>query len=274
MGNTDRTKLGDQMKMFEHLGGSHQRLMPKLPAIARLDGKAFHTFCKGLEKPFDSRFQSCMEDTTRYLVKETHALLGYTQSDEISLLWYQPDPKSQIFMDGKVHKINSILAGMTSVMFSRLVTNAIPEKENRVPCFDCRTFNVPTLYDVDLYFLWRERDATRNSISGLAQKYFSPEQLHKKNSKDKMEMLHTKDINWNNLPPNSKRGSYFRRVVIERMYSSEELDKLPKLHEARSNPSLMIKRTVVEHIVMPPISKVENFWGIIVDGAAPKEKIQ
>ena len=87
--------LGDRMKDYEGRE-TKRRFLPLLPVCARLDGRAFHTWTKNLERPFDKRFVNLMRDVTSYLVQETNAVVGYTQSDEISLVFYSPDPKSQI----------------------------------------------------------------------------------------------------------------------------------------------------------------------------------
>lgn len=77
--------LGDRMKMYEgQEAGRH--FIPHLPIIARMDGRAFHTFARDLEKPYDSRMMESMCSVTTALVHETNAIVGYTQSDEITAL--------------------------------------------------------------------------------------------------------------------------------------------------------------------------------------------
>ena len=97
------------MKAYE--AREDRRFLPMLPVMARLDGKAFHNFCRDLEQPYDPRLSGWMQMTSHHLVSETGALAGYTQSDEISLLFYSDDPKSQIYFDGRVQKMASVTRG-------------------------------------------------------------------------------------------------------------------------------------------------------------------
>ena len=101
--------FGDRMKLYEGAESS-RRLMPLLPIMARLDGRSFHSFCRGLNRPFDERFKSLMVSVTKFLVEETNAVVGYRQSDESSLCWYSDNIKSQVFFDGRIQKMCSILA--------------------------------------------------------------------------------------------------------------------------------------------------------------------
>lgn len=111
--------LGDRIKAYEQRETS-SKLLPLVPVIVRLDGKAFHSFTKGLSKPYDDDFHNIMNEVTKYLVGETNALIGYTQSDEISLLLYANNTKIQLYFDGKIFKIISVLAAKTSVRFNWL----------------------------------------------------------------------------------------------------------------------------------------------------------
>ncbi|KKL92895.1 hypothetical protein LCGC14_1880070, partial [marine sediment metagenome] len=103
--------FGDRMKMYEK-AESGRRFMPLLPVYARLDGRSFSRFTKGFNRPYDKRMSEAMIDTTKYLVEETNALIGYSQSDEISLVWYSDSIDSQIFFDGKIQKMVSVLAAL------------------------------------------------------------------------------------------------------------------------------------------------------------------
>src|SRR5262245_53206698 len=102
--------LGDRMKQYE-AAEAGRRLMPLVPALVRLDGRAFHSFVRGLARPFDKRLSDLMLDTATFLVRETNATVGYTQSDEISLAWVAEEYDTKIFFDGRVQKMTSTLAG-------------------------------------------------------------------------------------------------------------------------------------------------------------------
>ena len=168
MGSSDNTPLGDRMKQWEFVETS-RKAMRGLPLLARLDGRSFHTYTRGLDRPFDTRLSRCMLGTMEYLVKETHALTGYVQSDEITLLWdVDVNSESQFLFDGKFQKLVSVLAGMASAKFSRLANKFLPLKDELLPVFDCRVWQVPTKAEAANVFLWRELDATKNAISMAA----------------------------------------------------------------------------------------------------------
>jgi tRNA(His) 5'-end guanylyltransferase len=264
--------LGDRMKQYEQVEAS-RRLLPLLPAVARLDGRGFSRFTAGLRRPFDERLSNLMVDTTRHLVRETNAVCGYTQSDEITLAWYAPSPQSQALFDGRLQKTVSVLAGMTTSYFLyRLLADGVlpAEYAARLPHFDCRLWNLPTLEEATNCFLWREWDATKNSLSMAAQEHYSHKELHGKHGGDKQEMLWAKGINWNDFPDFFKRGTFVQRRVVLRKFAADELQQLPPRHTARTNPELLVERTEVVAVPMPPFARVTNRVGVIFHGEAPR----
>jgi tRNA(His) 5'-end guanylyltransferase len=260
-------EFGDRMKMFEKV--SAQRVMPLLPTVARLDGKCFSNFTKGLKRPYDERMSKLMSTLTKILVEETNALMGYTQSDEITLLWYSDNIKKQIFFDGKIQKMISILSALTSVAFNKGLQMTLPEKANESPIFDCRIWQVPNKVEAANVFLWREQDATKNSISMAASHYYSHNQLMNCTGNQKQDMLHEKGINWNDYPSFFKRGIFFQRRHLEIPFTTEEIEKLPEKHEARTNPNVVMNRSTVNALDMPPFNQVINRVAVIFDGAEP-----
>lgn len=248
--------------------------MPLLPVIARLDGRAFHSFCKGLQRPYDERLSMLMIDCTKYLVQETNACCGYTQSDEITLGWFSADFDSEIFFDGRVSKMLSILAAMQSVYFNKMLPKFLTaEYAAKMPTFDCRVWCVPNLDEGANAFLWREHDATKNSISMAARTYYSHSQLDNKNGPAMQEMLWQKGVNWNDYPTYFKRGTFVQRKKTLKPFTAEEIDRLPPKHKARtgSPDSLFFERTEYAAIDMPPFGKVINRPAVIFEGAEPKE---
>ena len=157
-------QFGDRMKLYEHQEAG-RRVLPLLPVCARIDGKGFSKFTKGLQRPYDTRLVELMCQTTAYLVQETQACIGYTQSDEISLVWYSDEYKSQIFFDRRVQKMVSVIASITTAFFNAHLAEHLPEKAGELALFDCRVWQVPTLEEAANTVLWREFDATKNSIS-------------------------------------------------------------------------------------------------------------
>lgn len=261
-------KLGDRIKLYESLA-CPDRLMPGLPIIIRADGVAFHTFTKGLKRPYDEGLSNLMIATTEFLVAETNARCGYTQSDEISLLLYADTHKSQIFFDGRIQKIQSVLAARASVFFNKNLAKWVPSKVNSSPEFDCRIFTVPSKEEAVNVFWWREKDATKNSISMAAQAYYSHNELQNKNSSDKQELLFQKGINWNDYPAFFKRGTYVQKRLVMKPFSKEEIESLPEKHAARTNPNLEILRSDVKRLSLPPLMQVENKIEVIFEGKEP-----
>lgn len=260
--------LGDRMKLYEGIEAD-RRFMPLLPTMARVDGRCFHSFTRGMARPYDETLSKMMTDTMLYLVRETNACMGYTQSDEITLAWHSTDIKSQIWFDGRICKMVSQLAANATLCFYRLVCERLPEYADKLPTFDARVWQVPNRTEGANVFLWREWDATKNSISMAAQSVYSDKQLHGKNGADKQEMLWQKGINWNDSPPQFKRGTFAQRRIVVKPFSAEELEKLPPKHAARSNPALTVERSEWRTLEMPPFGAVENREAVIFDGHEP-----
>ncbi len=261
--------LGDRMKRYEQLA-LPDRFIPKLPVVIRLDGVAFHTFTNGLQRPYDKRLVLAMQELLSFLIKETNAKVGYHQSDELSLLLYSDNPKSQIYFDGRIQKILSVLPARASLYFNQILGEFLPEKKEKNPVFDCRAFVVPTKEEAANAFLWRELDATKNSISMAAQSLFSHKELQGKHSNQMQDMMHQKGVNWNDYPDYFKRGTFMRQEYYNLPFTSCEIEQLPEKHEARTNPNLLVRRKVMKIIKMPPFSKVDNRVDVLFDGAVPQ----
>ena len=257
--------LGDRMKVYE-MAEAGRYLMPNLPILIRIDGKAFHTFTKGLRRPYDVGLTNLMIDTTKYLVEQTNAAIGYTQSDEISLCLL-PASIGEQYLGGRVQKLCSILASMASAYFNHHLSRYIPEKAEELVVFDGRAWNVPSLVEASNVFLWRELDATKNAISMAASAYFSHKSLQGKKGSEMQEMLFTlQGINFNDYPTSFKRGTYARRVSRSSKYSMKEIKSLPLLHKARTNPELVVTRNIVEVIELPRLSTISNRVDALFNG--------
>ena len=204
--------LSTRMKNYEFV--SRTKLTRRTPVIIRLDGKAFHTWTKCLKNqdnsletsPFSNVMHTTMSLTAFNLVNNIqNATLAYAQSDEISILlndW--KGLKTDQWFDGNVQKIVSISASMATAFFNAKINSLYSNIP--VAFFDARVFNIPK-EEVANYFVWRQQDATRNSINMLGQSYFSHKQLQYKNTDQVQEMLFSEhDINWNNIPTWQKRG--------------------------------------------------------------------
>lgn len=215
------------------------------------------------------RFRQLWSITTLQLVSDTGACMGYTQSDEITLAWHSTNAKSQIWFDGRIAKMTSQIAAQATLTFYRLVLERMPEYANRLPTFDARVWNVPNRAEGANVFLWREWDAAKNSVSMAASAYYSHKELMGKNGQQKRDMLHEKGVNWNDYPTLFKRGAYVQRRLEHIPFSAEELDRLPPKHEARTDPSLLVERSVCVPLDLPPLGTVANREAVIFDGAVP-----
>jgi len=211
---TDHSDLGNRMKRYENV--SRIYITPRMPTIVRVDGKSFHSYTRGCDKPWDLRIIEAMSSAARDLLDSIQgSKIAYCQSDEISVLIndYEKFDTSPWF-DKNVQKMSSVSASTATVAFNYAML-AQGERPNKKAIFDARSFTIPR-EDVVNYFYWRQIDAIRNSISGLAQKHFSHKELHKKNTKRMKEMLlRHKNIDWNQCATFQKRGWCVVRKTIK-----------------------------------------------------------
>lgn len=241
--------LVDRLKAQEQAEAG-RKANKDLPLMCRLDGRAFHTFTKGLTRPYDTRLSQLMVDTAAYLIEHTHAKLGYTQSDEITLCWWnKEDSEESLYMfDGKYQKLTSTLAAMASAYFNMRLETAIPEKAfsktGQIQVFDARVWNVSYVEEVYLNFLWRQDDCIKNSISMAAQAKFSPKQLHGVGSEGKKDMLRKIGSPWENEPQFFRTGSFVQRVVKDVVLTNEQLVKIPEQYR----PTGPVPRTIVQEL--------------------------
>lgn len=198
------TDLGDRMKSYEC--AARTTLVPRMPILIRIDGKAFHTFTQGLKRPFCEDLNSTMDLTTHRLLEDIQgAILGYTQSDEISLL-LQCDAKneSEAWFGGGIQKITSVAASMATAYFN----SSWREWNGKTALFDARVWNMPW-EDVPNYFIWRHKDWYRNSVSMAARAHFSHQDCHKQSVSDLMDMLHSIGKPWQDLTDRERNGRFF-----------------------------------------------------------------
>jgi tRNA(His) guanylyltransferase len=231
-------KIMQRIKAF-YESRSRTFLTRRIPVIMRLDGKAFHTYTRGLDKPFDEGLIEDMQETTKYLCKNIQgAKCAYVQSDEISILITDYDKLgTDAWFDYNVQKMTSISASLATGIFNQIRTiRALKEFSEdggwgalidacdfidssvTLANFDSRVFNIPK-EEVPNYFLARQKDAVKNSISMLAQSLYSHKELDKKNSNELQEMCFQKGHNWNDLHFSKKRGSF----IVKNTYVNNEL---------------------------------------------------
>ena len=233
-------ELGTRMKEF-YEGVPKTRLVRRMPVAIRLDGKAFHTFTRGFEKPFDEVLGKSMRETMKYLCENIQGcVFGYTQSDEITLILQDyKELTTDAWFDYEVQKLCSISASMATMAFNKFFAKNVdnylfdtgelgnvPEELSDIgktymkaikkgAMFDARCFNIPKEEVCNLIY-WRQLDATRNSIQMVGQANFSHKELQNKSCNMIQEMLFAeKGINWNDYPTYLKRGSCCIKTTIQ-----------------------------------------------------------
>jgi tRNA(His) guanylyltransferase len=230
-----KDQLGDRMKTFYE-----DRFRTKLPrrayTIIRVDGKAFHTYTKGLNRPFDEGLIEDMNLTAAFLCKNIMgAKLAYVQSDEISILITDFDTQdTQSWFDYNIQKMTSIAASLATSEFNRLrierqfsvymvddngkphySLNLEEMKNIKMAQFDARVFQIPSRIEVENYFIWRQQDAVRNSISSVAQSLYSHKELNGVKTNEMQELIFQKGINWNDYDFRKKRGAVIGKVEVQ-----------------------------------------------------------
>lgn len=207
MANKDA--LGDRMKEYEK--NSRTSLLRRLPVVMRLDGKAFHTFTRAFDRPYDQRLHNAMWEAARTLCDEIQGCrLAYVQSDEITLLLTDWDSyATDSWFDYQVQKMASVAASICTGGFIRGIARQSPGTHGfltgKLPAFDARVWNLPR-HEVTNMFIWRQQDAIRNSISSLGQAHFSAKQLHRQSTQRVREMLVEAGHPWENTPIKQQRG--------------------------------------------------------------------
>lgn len=270
----DKTSLGDRMKWYESQETQGQ-FLPQIPVIVRLDGRAFSKFTKPFERPIDHAFREIMVAVTKSLVDKSNAVIGYTQSDEITLILHTSNPKSDLFFKGRKFKLLSSLAAMASVRFNRLAEKAWPEymdaldETDNLPTFDCRCFQVPSRDEAVNAVLWRELDATKNAIQMAASTLFSHRELMNKNTSQQQEMMWKKGVNFNDYPAFFKRGTYIKKVQIEKPLDPATLAKIPE--DKRPEGNVVFRSAMIE-LKLPPLNRIVNRVAVVFDSEKPALK--
>lgn len=203
--------LGDRMKTYEN--AARYYLTRRMPMIIRVDGKAFHTLTADMKRPWDDGMIDAMISSAKYLCENVqNTKIAYVQGDEISLLLTDYDRLgTEAWFDRNLQKMVSVSAAQATVAFNRSIVKYYPAKSG---VFDSRAFVIPK-EEVNNYFLWRQNDATRNSVQMLARAYFSHKDLHGLgNAEVRDKLFLEKGINWNDIPTHKKRGACVRRMVV------------------------------------------------------------
>lgn len=229
-----KDELGNRMKTY-YENRTRTFLPRRTYTIIRIDGKAFHTFTRGLKKPFDKGLIDDMNETAMYLCKNIQgAKIAYVQSDEISILLTDFDNlNTDAWFDGNIQKITSISSSLATSKFNQLRwiryfneryneteevfgwTWVMDAAKIKLANFDSRTFTIPSNTEVKNYFIWRQQDCVRNSVSIVAQSLYSHNELNGKTVNDMQELIWQKGQNWNDYPATQKRGRFISKKEVE-----------------------------------------------------------
>ena len=174
------------------------------------------------------------------------------------------------FVLRRIQKVVSSLAAYATLKFNKRLPTAIPERAGRDALFDARVWNVPSEEEAANVFLWRELDASKNSISMLGQAHFSHKALHGKHGGEVRDMLHAIGVNWNDCATWQKRGTWVRRTKVATPFEPEEIEALPPKHAARTNPNLIVERSRILRLEMAPFGQVKNRTDVLFRGADPE----
>src|SRR5271170_4253431 len=225
-----RDALGDRMKRYEE--ASRFTLPRRTYTIIRVDGRAFHTWTRGLTRPYDKEFMECMDAAAIKLCENVSgSQFAYVQSDEISVLAVDfLDINTEPWFDGNIQKWASVGAACAASAFNHalgsyvhdnkfmrdnptgrgIITKLGDKEPNAV--FDARVFTIPDPIEVENYFVWRQQDAERNSVMMLARAYASHKALAGKKRADQHEIIHAAGDNWAKHPVRFKHGGVIQRI--------------------------------------------------------------
>ncbi len=267
----DRDEFGNRMKGYEAVETS-RTLPPGLPYYARIDGRAFSTFTRSMQRPFDPRMTAAMIATAKHLVGSTGARIGYVQSDEISLVWLDNTPESEPLFGSKVHKLTSVLASLAAASFQyelrqsfdSVTANTLCEM---LPHFDARVFSLPNKIEAANAILWRTLDARKNALSMATRSFYPAKAMHGADQATMLRMLADKEIDFEAYPDSFRFGTWLRRVLFERTITDEQRSAIPEIY--RPAAGAVVSRSDVCVFEMTEFVFVRNRVEVIFDGADP-----
>lgn len=252
MSKDTKDLMGNRFKAYEAASSMH--MIPGIPKIIRLDGKAFHTFTKGCEQPYDWNIMSAMAAGAVAVMKEIggSARLAYIQSDECSIVLNdKPRIESSPWFDNNLVKMATVSSSIMSVNFSWAYYEALASSgsqagsvEFKPAYFDARIFPVPNVWEMHNAILWRQFDAIKNSKSQYARHYFSQKQVHEKNGEQKVQMMKDQHgFDWHTAPTWTKHGIVVRRGTMGKFEIDMNIpefkvdkDYLAKIYEVPADP--------------------------------------
>lgn len=263
----EKDNFGNRIKAYER--ESESTLDLSKPIIARIDGKRFSKFTKGMMKPFDHRMSHCMANTTLALMDNLHADVGYTQSDEITLVFLPKKDSGNVVIpfNGRVQKATSIFAAMATAEFIReydfiresvekmgdgspfFIEGANPFKHGVTPYFDCRVFNAPNAGEASNVVLWRIQDAIKNAISCAYRWNLGHKSMQNLSGKEMVAGMEANGIDFYNVYEDSIRsGMVYLKVPIVRI--NDKGEEYTRGAISRFSGIDFSKKTFEERVVM------------------------
>jgi tRNA(His) guanylyltransferase len=229
---------GDRMKSYEY--ANEMRYDNDEFLYARLDGRKFSRLTKSLKKPFDDNFRRAMTDTTKYLIEQTNATIGYVQSDEISLV-FSPSEHEHLF-GGRQQKMASLLAASASVYFNHhsFITDHM-EPSKMLPHFDCRVCALPSKTEVANMILWRWKDARKNAIQSIGHEAFGHEAMMNKDTLQKIEYISSRGVDITTFGNENLFGTFVKKKRTEKYLTEDELKSIP----VQFQPNGPVKRSQI-----------------------------
>ena len=217
--------IGERMKKY-YEEATRMFLPRRNYGVVRVDGRAFHTYTKGCDRPFDLDLYGAMKYSAEELcLSISGTKLAFMQSDEISVVFTDFDNRdTQMWFDGNIQKIVSISSSIATSSFSKwlIENNCMKKFGNKLPVFDARVFTISNIEEVINYLIWRQQDYTRNSISMVARTLYSHKELLGKNTSQMQDMVFEKGINWNDYPNCFKRGTLLPINMVDSWVSGME----------------------------------------------------
>jgi tRNA(His) 5'-end guanylyltransferase len=212
-----------------------------------------------------------MDKTCLHLLSELNPAIVYTQSDEITLIWLNEETNNVLPFKGRYQKWCSTIASSATLFFNRMADVHMAAYAHLEPTFDCRVWQVPNTQIAAQNLLWRELDATKNSVSMAASSKFSHKELDGVSTRDRMIMLEGIGVIWGNYPERFKKGAYFQKEERESPLTQDILDKIPV--DRRPENGVVIRHVPME-ISLPKLTSIENYEQVLFYGAEPIFEVQ
>jgi tRNA(His) guanylyltransferase len=263
MGSIDKSAIAVRQKRLEHAGRVY--FPARTYTVARFDGRSFHGYAANMTRPYDTRLIEAMREAMRAICNEASGcVLGYCQSDEITIVMTDfASEGTEAWFGGSKSKIESVGASIVSGAFNAAAARLFgDELGGKIAAFDGRAWAVPDPAQVAENFIFRQQDAERNSVSMLAQAYFSHRQLQGVGRRAMIEMLEAEHgVRWADQPASFKRGSvcvrrtemrpveYTRKDTGERIVSEPVERSLLSLEDA---PIFTRSTMLIDTIPQPP----------------------